>query len=317
VTDTISVDAHAHAVIPRYQELLHDLGVPVPGYGGAGSALPTTDAGVRIAAMDDAGVQRQWLSPIFAPYLDSESDAVRAARCVNDAHAELVSQHPDRLASYAALPLPHVDAALVELARCLDQLGMVGVALHCACLGESVAAARFDPIYAELDRRRGVLFLHPCVNGLCSPLVSEWGLAPTAGAIFEDTTIALHLIVQRIPHRYPNIRIIIAHLGGALPMLLNRLDNQLPISVPDLPELPSLTARRLFYDTVGHGSVPALRCAADAFGTDRLLPGSDYPVLLSFESYRATFDYIRAAGMPESAVHDILVANSSRLLKEA
>jgi len=318
------VDVHAHAVIPRYHQLLAEAGVAIPGYGTGGPGLvgdqdtvTDTDDAIarRIAMMDQAGVGRQLLSAIFAPYLADESAAVGAARCVNDAHAEMVAKRPDRLAAYAALPLPHIDASLLELRRCLDDLGMVGIALQCFCLDESLADERFEPIYAELNRRKAVVFFHPCVNGLCSPLISQWGLAPTAGAVFEDTTIALHLIVRQIPHRFPGIRFIVPHLGGALPMLLSRLDNQLPLSMPGLPEKPSATARRFFYDTVGHGSAAALRCAVDAFGADRIVPGSDYPVLLGFESYADTFGYLQHAGLPEAALHQILTANVGHLFE--
>jgi len=107
-----------------------------------------------------------------------------------------------------------------------------------------------------------------------------------------------------------------ATMYDALPMLLNRLDNQLPLSAPGLPEKPSATARRFYYDTVGHGSVAALRCAVDAFGADRILPGSDYPVLLAFESYRDTFGYLSDAGLPDADLHDILTANVDQIFKE-
>ncbi len=315
--DRTITDVHAHAVLPDYQRLLSELGVVVPGYGNAAS-LEATGAGehIRIGLMDQAGVARQLLSAMFAPYLRDEADSVQAARFVNDAHAELAAAHPGRLGAFAALPLPHVDVALAEVERCLDGLGMVGVGLQCSCFGESVAAQRFEPLYAELDRRGAVVFFHPCVNGLCSPLLTEWGLAPTAGAVFEDTAVALHLILARIPHRFPGIKFIIPHLGGALPMLLNRLDNQLPMSAPDLPEPPSVTARRFFYDTVGHGSHAALRCAVDAFGGDRVLPGSDYPVLLPFENYSDAFAYVRTASLSESSVNSILADNAAQLFGE-
>jgi aminocarboxymuconate-semialdehyde decarboxylase len=302
--------------------MLSDAGVGIPGYGRGGPGLvgdvdAVTDADDaverRVALMDQGGVDRQLLSAIFPPYLADEADAVRAARCVNDAHAALVGRHRDRLAAYAALPLPHIDAALAELGRCLDELGMIGVSLQCSCFDESLAAERYEVLYAELSRRKAVVFFHPCVNGLCSPLINEWGLAPTAGTVFEDTTIALHLIQRRIPHRFPGIRFILPHLGGALPMLLNRLDNQLALSAPELPEPPSETARRFYYDTVGHGSVAALRCAVDAFGADRILPGSDYPVLLAFESYRETFAYLSRAGLDASALDRILRDNTAAL----
>jgi aminocarboxymuconate-semialdehyde decarboxylase len=319
------VDVHAHAVIPRYHQLLAEAGLVIPGYGKSGSGLvgdadAVTDADDaverRIALMDQAGVGRQLLSAMFAPYLTGEVDAVRAANCVNDAHAGMTAKQPERLASYAALPLPRIDASLREVRRCLDDLGMIGVALQCFCFDESLAAERFETLYEELNRRKAVVFFHPCINGLCSPVISHWGLAPTAGAVFEDTTIALHLILRRIPERFPDITFIVAHLGGALPIMLNRLDNQLPLSEPGLPEQPSATARRFYYETVGHGSVAALRCAVKAFGADRILPGSDYPVLLAFESYRDTFAYLSDAGLSDVDVHDILTTNVDQIFKE-
>lgn len=314
----MTIDVHAHAVIPHYHRLLTDSGVAIPGYGkDAPPGLTGTVEDARIGAMDQAGVERQLLSPMFAPYVPDDTAAVRAARCINDAHAEMVGNHPNRLSAFAALPLPHINAALTELERCMDELGTIGVVLHCSSLGESVVAERFDPLYEELNRRRAVVFFHPCVDGLCSPLVTEWGLSATAGAVFEDTTIALHLIVRRIPDRFPDITFVIPHLGGALPMLLNRLDNQLPMSWPELTEAPSGTARGFYYDSVSHGSSAALRCAVDAFGADRILPGSDYPVLLPFESYCDTFDYIRQAGLPESALNAIMSTNAKIAFGEA
>lgn len=318
----MNIDVHAHAFIPRYHQLLAGVGFVIPGYTADDLGSSPADDAVtdgeealrrRIALMDDAGVDRQLLSAVFAPYLADKSDAVAAARCVNDAHAAAVRRHPDRLGAYAALPLPHLDASIAELERCLDELGMVGVALQCACLGESVVAGRFDPLYEELNRRAAVLFFHPCVNGLCSGLITDWGLAPTAGTLFEDSTVALHLIVRRIPQRFPDITVIIAHLGGGLPMMLSRLDNQLPLSCPDLPEKPSRTARRFFYDSVGHGSAAALRCAVEAFGADQILFGSDYPVLLSFESYRDTANYLRANGFGPPALSEVVGNNAARI----
>jgi len=62
------------------------------------------------------------------------------------------------------------------------------------------------------------------------PLVGEWGLAPTAGTVFEDTTIALHLILRQLPHQYPNLKFVIPHLGGCVADAVEPLDNQLPMT---------------------------------------------------------------------------------------
>ena len=95
-------------------------------------------------------------------------------------------------------------------------------------------------------------------------------------------------------------------------MLLERLDNQAPSQHPDLPEKPSATARRFFYDTVSHGSHAAILCAWKAFGADHIVAGSDYPVLMPFETYHQTFHYIREAGLPPEDVTKILDRNAQR-----
>lgn len=199
----------------------------------------------------------------------------------------------------------------------MDDLGMWGAAMNCSVLERSTAEAEFEPIYAELNRRGGLLFFHPCGSGICSPMITEYGLAGAAGTSMEDTTIVLHLIVKEIPRRYLNIRIVIAHLGGLIPMLLQRLDHQLVPAHPNLAEPPSVSARRLYYDTVGHGSHAALWCAWKAFGAEHLVPGSDWPVLLAHESYRETMRWIAEAGLPEQDVTQILERSGPDLLKSA
>lgn len=261
----------------------------------------------RIKLMDEAGVQMQILSHgILSPYAEKEVDAIEAARICNDAYAALTKRHPDRFASYVSLPLPHIEASLREMARGLDELGMVGVGLNCSALNRSLAESEFDPIYEEMNQRGTVLYFHPAGCGICSPMITEYGVTSAAGAPMEDTVMVLHLIVKQIPHRFPNIRIVISHLGGAIPMLLHRMDHQIPPVHRGLPELPSATARRFYYDTVGHGSHAAVLAAWKVFGADRLLPGSDYPVLLADEPYSETFSYLKNVGLPDADVDLIL-----------
>jgi aminocarboxymuconate-semialdehyde decarboxylase len=326
------VDVHAHVIMPSYQALITGFGYTLPGYGSAPAAkLPPqppapapagppravldNDEAVaqRLALMDEAGVARQVLSTIYAPYFEDEGHAAAAARHVNDIHAGIVRKHPSRFSSFVALPLPHIDASLAELKRGMDELGMLGVNIQCFCLDRSVADDHFNPIYEELNRREAVVFFHPCVNGICSTFITEWGLNGTVGPVSEDTVVATHLIIKQIPRRYPKIKFIVPHFGGVLPMLLNRLDNQLGLTIPGLPEKPSITARRFWYDSVGHGSKAACACAVEAFGDRKILPGSDYPVLLPFESYHQTFDYIRHLGLPEETVERILYSNARDL----
>ena len=319
--ETMIVDIHAHYSPREYNETLLRIG----GRSLPEAARPATQRPLRhdgpegvperLARMDDAGVQMQVLSPAASPpYAEKLEDAVEAASVINDAYAGLMQQHPERLGAFVSLPLPHIDASLREIERGLDQLGMLGVTINCSVFDRSAAEEEFEPVYAELDRRGAVLFYHPVQNGLCSPLINDYRYTVPVGASLEDMAIVLHLIARRIPSRFPNIKYVVPHLGGMIPMQLARLDAQGAQQHPDITEAPSVTARRLYYDTVCYGSQAAFTCAYMAFGAEHLVTGSDYPVLMSFESYKRTFEYIRESSLPAADIDLILNHNSQRVL---
>jgi len=317
----VIVDIHAHYFPKPYNDMLLRIGGrSLPEAARPSTARPMRNddpSGIptRLEQMDDAGVQMQVLSPAASPpYAEKETDAVEAARLINDTYAELARKYSGRFAAVVSLPLPHIDASLREMERGLDQLGMLGVSMTCSCFDRSTAEAEFEPLYEEMNRRHAVLNYHPIQNGICSPMINDYKFTVSVGASLEDTAIVLHLIARRVPERYPNITYVIPHLGGLIPMQLQRLDNQAPRQYPDLPERPSVTARRFFYDTVGHGSHAALLCAWKAFGADHLVAGSDYPVLMAFETYRQTFHYVRECGIPEKDADTILNHTAQRVL---
>lgn len=95
--------------------------------------------------------------------------------------------------------------------------------------------SEFEPIFAELDRRGPVVYLHPAGNSGCSPLVRDFDLTWMVGAPIEDTSSTMQLITRGIPSRYPDIKIINSYLAGAPPMLLQRADDQYVVGVPANP----------------------------------------------------------------------------------
>lgn len=317
-------DIHAHYHPAAYMEAIANL--PDVRRGGAMAPHADTDSDEHIAKrlewMDEAGVGLQVLSPaaVRSPYSAKKKKSVAAARLCNDLTADLVSRHPDRFQALVTLPLPHIKQSLKELERGLDELGMVGLNLHISALDRSVAEDEFLPIYEEMNRRGaldpkdGLIFYHPCGDGIRSPMINDYRLGVAVGTSLEDASIALQLIAKRIPDRFPHITHVIPHLGGPMPMLLNRLDRQFSMEQFELPEPPSVTARRFYYDTVGHGSHAALRCAVEAFGADHVLPGSDYPVLLSWESYAETFSWIRDVDLPAEDVTQIMERTAPAVL---
>ena len=319
------IDVHAHCTPTAYTtmrahaggRLRNDEPYPTrPGLPPPPRSDAPADIQARLALMDEAGVQMQVFSQTAGPYLADAAEAAEGARLINDGFAEVVRQYPNRFAAYAVLPLPHVQESLRELHRALDELGLNGVIIACSIQRtRSPVEPEFEPLYAELNRRAAVLYFHPSGNGLCSALINDYGLTYAAGAPMEDTTIVTHLMARGIPVRYPDLRIVVAHYGGALPMLLHRLDHEAPPRVPGLLEPPSATARRLYYDTVGHGSEIALWAAYKAFGADHLLAGSDYPITLYFEPYAANFDCIQNAEMSQEHKDKILAGNAVNVLR--
>jgi 6-methylsalicylate decarboxylase len=310
------IDIHAHYFPESYLDLLQRFGsqsTEIARHRGAGGGSEEIEG--RLELMDSVQVQMQVLSiSPQLPYFEDETHAIEAARVINDLYADLVQRYPTRFAAFAAVPLPHIDAALAELERALDQLHMVGITVATSVLDHSIADPKFEPFYDELDRRGVALYIHPAGVAACSKLIADYGLTWPIGAPIEDTISATQLIFKGIPMRYSRIKIINSHLGGALPMLLQRLDNQYSWSAPGLTEPPSVQARRMWYDTAGHFHVPALRCACESLGADRLVLGTDFPYL-SGEGYRRSVSYIENVGLSAADAHGILDTNAGSLLQ--
>jgi 6-methylsalicylate decarboxylase len=295
------VDVHAHYWTPEYLDLLVALGKTDTGAQRGLGAGPGEELEARLALMDRAGVDLQVLSAApQLPYATDEAKAVEAARFVNDQYARLVREHPQRFLAFAATPMPHIAACLAETKRALEDLSMAGVTMTTTVLGRALVEPEFEPVFADLDRRGAVLFLHPAGNSACSPLIRDYQMTWMVGAPVEDTIAVMQLITRGFPSRYPNIKFINSHLGGALPMLLGRADDQYRWEAPQTPEAPSLAARRMWYDSVGHGYAPALQAGIAAVGADRLVLGTDFPYETG-DTYVRAVDYIRDAASAEEA----------------
>ena len=276
------IDVHAHYFPDDYLAYLRRVEHPDAENAASVPGRPRT-LDEQAGMLKDVGIDVQVLSiSLLQPYLAREGDAVAGARLANDIYADATRGYGGRFAAFACLPLPHVDAALAEMERCLDTLGMVGVTIGCSVAGRTLDDPAFEPIYAELNRRGEVLFLHPVGTGVLSE-VDPLGLAWMVGAPFEDTVAALQLLMSGVTSRYPRIQVIVPHLGGTLPFLLERIDgnvgNRRARGGPVPFEGAARAAlKRLWFDTV-NGHPAALQCACHSWGTDRLLFGTDYPYM--------------------------------------
>src|SRR5206468_2937717 len=161
-----------------------------------------------------AGVDMQLLSAVpQLPYFNSERDAVDIARRGNEVYAELVRAHPDRFSALAAVPLPHLDAAIGELDRAMAELGMLGACASTTVLERWIADPYFDPFMGALNERDAILYIHPA--GLPdAPSIRDTGLVWVIGAPIEETIAVVLLMQSGFITRYPRIRFLISHLGG-------------------------------------------------------------------------------------------------------
>ena len=216
----------------------------------------------RLRVMDKQGIDMRVLS-----------------RLMNDATAAIVRAHPDRFAGLGSLPLADVDSSMKEIDRIVGELGLHGVMIGSNIAGVPVNDARFEPVWAKLDALRLPVFEHPMFPPNLQQ--EEFELPLRVGFIFDTTMAASRLIYSGVFERYPNFPYIMAHTGGALLMLLQRLDNGYRL-FPDcrkhISKPPSEYAKRLYYDTASFYA-PALLMAHSIVGAERLLFGSDDPLI--------------------------------------
>ncbi len=275
------IDIHAHYYPPEYLEKIGRADLPPR----QAAALASQSMGERLALLDTRGIDTQILSISQAqPYLPRESEAAGAASLLNDVYLELCHTHPSRFYTFVALPLPHIDAALRELERTWSSSKTVGVTLGCSVGGLALDDPVFEPIFQELNRIHAVVFLHP-VGRDDIPWLAGDNLEWMVGAPFEDTVTALRLVMAGVTRRHPQITFIVPHLGGTLPFLAARI-----LRKNDAQGL-SAGLQSLYFDTVS-GSPSSLAQAAETFGANHLLFGTDYPYC-SAEEFAHHLSYLQ------------------------
>jgi aminocarboxymuconate-semialdehyde decarboxylase len=264
----------------------------------------------RLRVMDEQGVDMRVLSLSSPNVYDwPAARQVEIARMMNDATAAIVRAHPDRFAGLGSLPLADVAAALVELDRVVGELGLHGVMIGSNIGGVPVNDPRFEPVWARIDGLRLPVFEHPMFPPDLRQ--EEFELPLRLGFIFDTTTAASRLIYSGIFERYPNFPYIMAHTGGALLTVLERLDNGYRL-FPDcrrhITKLPSEYAKRLYYDTASFFG-PALMMAHAIVGAEHILWGTDEPLL----DYDTTI--VDALPIPPADKARILGGNAARLFR--
>jgi aminocarboxymuconate-semialdehyde decarboxylase len=282
-----------------------DYNVLVPGH---------RDAAFRAQVLEEAGIDRQVLS-FTAPGTSIETPdlAAELAARINDGLARTVAENPTRYSALGHLPLNHPTAAAAELLRVVDELGFGGVMLYSNGSGVPLADGRFRELWEIADRHELVVYIHPTFP-VGVEAMEDYMLMPLVGFMMDTTLATAHLVYAGVLERFPRIRWVLAHLGGAIPYVAERLDRGYEAyrrCREDLSQPPSRILRRLYYDTVNFDP-QALRLALDFASADHLLAGSDYPHMIgSLDKMKGS---IRALGLPPEDEAKVLGGNAARLL---
>ena len=289
-------DLHTHFYTKEFFQTIRDLpsefsfgtspsGQTIITYRGArffGVTPAMTDVSKRIEDMDRVGIDVEVVS-LSTPnvfFADAEHQPA-VARMINDSYAELIARHPTRFKGFASIPMDAPDAALAELHRAIDDLKLNGVILLSNIAGKPLTSPEYRPFFAEANRMKLCIFLHPMLPAQ-SDAFREYVLGPIIGFPFDTSLAVARMCYDGLLAEFPDIRWIIGHLGGAVPYLMERMDNgfrDFPECRTKIDQLPSFYLKRLYYDTVAF-SPHTLTMVRNMVGADHMVMGSDYPHLL-------------------------------------
>jgi len=292
----IKFDLHTHFYTQQYFDRIRELpsefsfdqsptGQTIITFRGArffGVTPAMTDVEQRIEDMDRVGIDVEVVS-LSTPnvFFTDGKHQPEVARLINDAYAGLIAKHPTRFKGFASIPMDAPDAALIELHRAIGELQLNGVVLLSNIGGKPLTSPDYHPFFEEANRMGLCIFLHPMIP-LNSEPFREYVLGPIVGFPFDTTLAVARMCYSGVFEEFPNIRWIIGHLGGAVPYLMERMDNgfrDFAECREKIDKLPSVYLKQLYYDTVSF-SPYTLKMVRDMVGADHMVMGSDYPHLL-------------------------------------
>jgi aminocarboxymuconate-semialdehyde decarboxylase len=321
------VDVHNHFYPPEYLDALRDGGSvvrvttdhegnPLLHYPGDYNVAVRghRDIEYREEVLKREGVATQVLT-LTTPgtHVESPERAVELARLVNDAFARIVAERAPRFAALATLPLNDPRASVAELRRAVEELHLPGAMLFSNVNGVALSDERFWPLYEAADGLGAVLHIHP-TSPVGVEAMTEYWLMPLVGFPFDTTLAAAKLVFSGVAARFPRIRWVLSHLGGAIPYLAERLDRGYRAfreCRAHIDKPPSDYLKTWYYDTVNFDR-RALALAIEFAGARQVLAGSDYPHLIG--SVKGMLESIKGLGLPDAEQGAILGENARELM---
>ncbi len=277
------IDVHHHIVPPTWLNAMDIIGRTNP-------PLQHWSVQKTIDDMDKGGVATSITSPT-APQVSSLGIpvAVKIARESNEYAKKMESDHKGRFGTFAMLPLPHIDQTLKEIEYAFDTLKVDGVGILTNYGDKWLGYSYFDPVWAELNRRKATIYTHPNDASCCINLVQ--GVPQSAIEWGTDTTRSIaNLIFSGSSQKFPDINWIFSHGGGALVSFSERFLIQM-VSTPPYRgkftrESVEKELHRFHYDTAQVANSVALGALSKLVPVSQIVYGTDFP-------YRTAADHTK------------------------
>jgi len=244
-------------------------------------------------------------------YWGNEDVSCRAARESNDSMAQAQGKYPDRIHWFTSLPWEYPQRALEELKRSCDN-GAVGVMVLANVAGRSLTAPLFAPIWAEIDRRRLPVLVHPTdPPGVDRMDMTKFDLSWSVGFMFDTTLAITRMIFEGFFDRYPNMKIIASHGGGTLPYLVGRFEKGDEVEIPSRRQMkrkPTEYLRHIYYDCITY-NLGALQYLISVVGAERVMFGTDWP----HQVHDTKGAFANTAALPEDQTKAVRSGNAERI----
>jgi predicted TIM-barrel fold metal-dependent hydrolase len=271
------IDVHHHIMPSEYVKAAARHGIS----DGGDFPFPAWSAESTLEFMDRRGIATA-ITSVSAPgvHFGDHAEARDLARTVNEIQAQLLRSHPTRFGGFASLPLPDVEGTLAEIGYALDELRLDGVVSMASIGHKYLGDPAFEPVFAELNRRKAVMFIHPTIPP-SSRLLDMALPAALIEFVFDTTRAVTNLIFSGTLERYPDVKIILSHAGGTIPFIAGRLNVKkvLPKLHAKAPQGAAAYLKRLYYDTAISATPYALSSLRELVDPSHILFGSDYPFL--------------------------------------
>ena len=266
------IDVHQHLLPPEFVQALERHGM------GAWAPAAWSEEGA-LAMMDQHEIATGVLSlSMPGAHFGDNAEARLLTRQINERLADMIKRRPDRFGMFASVPLPDIDGCLEAIREAYDDFSADGVVLLASIKGTYLGDPLFDPVMAELDRRSAVVYVHPApLAGPPAP-----GVHPVLADVLLDTTrAAINMVLQGVPRRFPNLKLILAHGGGFLPYAAYRVATLASVIDQKVSDADILDGLSSFYFDTGLASSPTSLPALLKFARPgHVLFGTDWPYCL-------------------------------------